>query len=49
MFYSVDEICTTGVLERTRSHRVMKYLNFSEKSSLIPDFVFVLVSPPQNK
>ena len=33
----VTKICTTGVLERTRSHENEKDLNYNERSSLIPD------------
>ena len=43
-------MCTTGALEKTRSHEVENNLNFKEGSSFIPDYLaLILVSPPQNK
>ena len=37
----VTKICTTGILEQTRSHEIENDLNYNERSSLIPDY-FVL-------
>ena len=37
----IMKICTTGVLERTRSHEIENDLNYNEKSSLIPDYLLL--------
>ena len=39
----VTKICTTGVLERTRSHEIENDLNYNERSSLIPNYLLYLL------
>ena len=34
-----NEVCTTGILERTRNHEIESDLNYNERSSLIPDYL----------